>query len=103
MKSKTSLFNHVYLVVRQIPKGKVSTYGTIAQLVGTPDSRKVGWALHANSDSHTPCHRVVNKEGKLALNFAFDGWQEQKRRLLYEGITFKSEMHVDLEKHCWNG
>jgi len=61
----------------------------------------VGFALHANNDPNVPCHRVVNKDGRLAPNFAFDGYKEQRRRLLAEGINFKDEMHVDLEKHLW--
>ncbi len=59
---------------------------------------RVGQALHANGDSQVPCHRVVNKDGRLAPNFAFNGWQEQKRRLLQEGVVFKDQMHVDLKK-----
>lgn len=61
--------------------------------------RIVGFALHANHNLNVPCHRVVNKDGRLAPNFAFDGPEEQKRRLLAEGIEFKDEMHVDLNKH----
>lgn len=96
---KNSLFEQVYEVVRTIPKGKVMTYGQIAELVGTRDVRKVGWALHANPDgSKTPCHRVVNKDGRLAPSYAFGGLGEQKKKLLAEGVKFKDEMHVDLEK-----
>jgi methylated-DNA-protein-cysteine methyltransferase-like protein len=92
------LFDRVYLVVKKIPKGKVATYGQIAEILGTKDSRKVGFALHANKDQDVPCHRVVNKEGRLAPNFAFDGWREQRRRLVSEGVNFKDETHVDLSK-----
>jgi methylated-DNA-protein-cysteine methyltransferase-like protein len=91
-------FEQVYAVVKKIPEGKVATYGQIASLLDTKDSRKVGWALHANSNQEVPCHRVVNKDGRLAPNFAFDGWREQKRRLLEEGIPFKGEDRVDLKK-----
>jgi len=93
-----SFFNEVYKVVKLIPKGKVTTYGEIAGALGTRDARKVGWALHANPDPKTPCHRVVNKDGKLAANFAFDGEAEQRRRLESEGIVFEVNK-VDLEKH----
>ena len=95
-----SFFDEVYKVVKQVPKGKVTTYGEIARALGTKDARKVGWALHVNSDPKTPCHRVVNKEGKLAANFAFDGEAEQKRRLESEGVVFEGNK-VDLEKHRW--
>ena len=94
------LFERVYEVVRKIPKGKVTTYGEIARIMGTKDARKVGFALHANSDAKTPCHRVVNKDGRLAPNFAFDGEKEQRRRLMAEGVTF-TEGRVNLKKHLW--
>jgi methylated-DNA-protein-cysteine methyltransferase-like protein len=95
-----AFFEKVYSLVRQIPEGKVATYGQIAKILGTKDARKVGWALHANKSAKTPCHRVVNKKGRLARNFAFDGEKEQKRRLQEEGVTFTDSMHVDL-KHIW--
>ena len=94
------LFEKVYKVVRKIPKGKVTTYGEIARAIGTKDARKVGFALHANSDPKTPCHRVVNKDGRLAPNFAFDGDKEQRRRLMAEGVSFIEE-RVNLKKHLW--
>src|SRR3990172_8924315 len=93
-------FRKVYDVVRKIPKGKVATYGQLAEMIGTRDARKVGFALHANSDPKTPCHRVVNKDGRLAPNFAFDGPREQRRRLMKEGVGFIEE-RVDLKKHVW--
>lgn len=95
-----SFFDEVYKVVKLIPKGKVTTYGEIARALGTKDARKVGWALHANPDPKTPCHRVVNKDGKLAANFVFDGEAEQRRRLESEEIVFEGNK-VDLEKYIW--
>lgn len=65
------MFEEVYKLVKEIPEGKVVTYGQLAKMVGTRDARKIGWALHANRDPKTPCHRVVNQEGRLAPNFAF--------------------------------
>jgi methylated-DNA-protein-cysteine methyltransferase-like protein len=96
------LFQKVYDLVQTIPKGKVATYGQVAKILELQDVRKIGWALHANSSEKTPCHRVVNKEGEVAENFAFDGWREQKRRLVAEGVAFISEKKVDLERHQWN-
>ena len=98
-----SFFEKVYMAVRKIPKGKVTTYGEIARMIGTKDARKVGFALHANRDEKTPCHRVVNKEGRLAPNFAFDGEAEQKRRLLVEGVSFVEHNKVNLKKYLWEG
>ena len=93
------LFQRVYDVVKKIPEGKVMTYGGIAAIIGTKDVRKVGFALHANPDSSSvPCHRVVNKEGRLAPGYAFGGPGEQKMRLKAEGVLFTDDDHVDLDK-----
>ncbi|MBI2009849.1 MAG: MGMT family protein [Candidatus Chisholmbacteria bacterium] len=107
-----NFFERVYQIVRKVPAGKVTTYGAIARSLGTKDARRVGQALHANPDEgEVPCHRVVDKDGRLAPNFAFstkgrsafggDGWQEQRRRLLAEGVKFRDVIHVDLSKHLW--
>jgi len=93
------MFNDVYNFVKTIPIGKVATYGQVAKILGIKDTRKVGWALHANKSSDVPCHRVVNKEGRLAKNFAFDGEIEQRRRLESEGIVFEKDLYVDLAKY----
>lgn len=100
-------FERVYEVVKKIPKGKVMTYGQVAKLLGTRDlpagrqvpgrvtPRVIGWALHANKDPKVPCHRVVFADGSLAPGFAFGGRDEQKKRLVKEGITlvdYKVEM-----------
>lgn len=98
---KMNFFEKVYEVVRKIPQGKVATYGQIAEILGTKDSRKIGWALHANQDQETPCHRVVSRVGALAPNFAFEGEKEQRRRLEAEGVSFMGD-RVDLEKNLWN-
>lgn len=89
-----NFFEKVYEVVRKIPVGKVMTYGQIADLLGTKDARRVGHALHANHDPGVPCHRVVNKDGRLAPGYAFGGPNEQRSRLLAEGVGFKDENHV---------
>ena len=92
----------VYRIVRKIPRGKVSTYGEIALKLGKPRwSRQVGWALHQNRDVNTPCHRVVDRNGRLAPNFAFSGAVEQRIRLEREKATLKDNMHVDLSKSTW--
>ena len=102
MSTNPNLFKKVYEITKKIPKGKVMTYGQIAEIVGTKDARKVGWALHSNIDPNIPCHRVVNKEGKVAISYAFGGWEEQKRRLAKEGVVFKDRLRVDLNKCLWS-
>ncbi len=92
-----NFFERVYKIVEKIPRGKVMTYGQIAEALGTKDARRVGQALHANSDgSKVPCHRVVNKDGRLAPGYVFGGPNEQKNRLAIEGVKFIDETHVDL-------
>ena len=98
LKSK-NFFERVYDIVRKIPEGKVMTYGQIADAIGTKDSRRVGQALHANKDSlGIPCHRVVNKDGRLAPGYAFGGPDEQRMKLKAEGVIFTDDNHVDLNK-----
>ncbi len=96
IKNRMNFFERVYEVVRRIPEGKVMTYGQVAEMLGTRDARRVGHALHANRDRNTPCHRVVNKGGRLAPGYAFGGPNEQKNRLISEGVPFIDENHVDL-------
>lgn len=100
---KCGFFEKVYQIVETIPTGKVATYGQIARLLGNPRmSRQVGWALHVNPRPIVvPCHRVVNKEGKLSGAFAFGGSTVQHDLLASEGVTFLDENTVDLSKHLW--
>ncbi len=101
MKS-TDHFEKVYKLVAKIPKGKVSTYGAIGKVL-TMSPRIVGYALHKNPDNDlTPCHRVVNRDGRVAPGFAFGGPGIQKQLLMGEGVTFEDESHVKLPKHLYN-
>jgi len=96
---KNSDFTYqVYELVKKIPKGQVITYGQIARQLGKPHAaRAVGNILHHNYDANVPCHRVVNQEGKVATRFAFGGAEEQKKRLLLEGVRFKDKISVDIK------
>ena len=98
-------YNKVYEIVKQIPEGKVTTYGTVAKLSGNPRmSRQVGWALHVNPEPYViPCHRVVNREGKLTGAFAFGGKSIQHDLLANEGVEFVDYDTVNLSKHLWEG
>lgn len=85
-------------IVAQIPFGRVTTYGTIAALAGWPShSRMVGRTLrYTPGAEQLPCHRVVNVVGRTA-----PGWSRQRRLLEEEGVTFKSNGHVDMARHLW--
>jgi len=92
----------VYEFVKTVPKGKVVTYGMIAFAIGHPRaSRQVGNALHRNpTPVVVPCHRVVNREGRLAPAFAFGGWEMQAELLRSEGVEVENG-YVDLDKYLW--
>ena len=94
----SSLADKVYEFVRNIPRGKVATYGQIALHLGNRNfARVVGNILHNNPDpEHIPCHRVVNAQGKLARSYAFGGVAAQRRLLVSEGVVFKNNQVVDL-------
>ncbi len=99
-----SFYDRVYEAVCRIPKGKVATYGQIAMLAGSPRaSRVVGYALHVNPKPGViPCHRVVNREGRLAPSFAFGGTDAQQRLLEGEGVSVQ-DGYVDLKRYGWDG
>lgn len=97
---ETNTYERIYEVVRNIPKGTVLTYGQVAALAGNPRwARVVGYALHRNPDpKNIPCHRVVNRLGRLAPAFAFGGKNRQKELLLAEGVEFCGDL-VDMERY----
>ena len=97
-----TFFEAVYEAVSRVPKGKVTTYGMIARAIGHPRAaRQVGNALHQNpTPIIVPCHRVVNREGRLAPAFAFGGIDVQARLLEEEGVPVV-DGYVDLEKYLW--
>lgn len=111
---KSGWSQEIYEVVKKIPKGKVATYGQISKIINSQLSickkgksgitpRMVGMALHKNpGPKNIPCHRVVNRNGRLTPSFAFGGWREQKRRLVVEMVVFKDKIHVDLRKCLWS-
>ena len=98
-----TFFEAVYEVVSRVPRGKVVTYGMIARAIGHPRAaRQVGNALHHNpTPVVVPCHRVVNREGRLAPAFAFGGLDVQARLLEEEGVPVV-DGYVDLEKYMWD-
>ena len=98
-----STFDLIYDVVKQIPSGRVATYGQVAALAGNKKwSRVVGYALHANPDpEHIPCHRVVNRLGEVSKAYAFGGENRQITLLENEGVELDGN-RVKLEKYRWN-
>ena len=102
---------NVFRMVRRIPRGKVSTYGDIARMVGRPRaSRIVGYALRRNpapgedaQAGEVPCHRVVFKDGRLCQGYIFGGEGVQRALLEQEGVSFTDAGHVDMAACRWDG
>jgi len=99
---KEDFFDRVYKIVAKIPKGKVTTYGHIAEACGIRSSaRTVGWALNSSKGTGLPCHRVVNRVGALTGKFHFGDAHLMKDLLRAEGIEFDEKGRVKLEKYLW--
>jgi methylated-DNA-protein-cysteine methyltransferase-like protein len=98
-----NFFERVYEVARQIPYGKVTSYGAIAKVLGAARSaRMVGWAMNASHNlEDVPAHRVVNRSGLLTGKHHFDGTNLMQQLLESEGIEVRENQIVDFEKHFW--
>ena len=104
-KKDESFFELVYEVARQIPKGKVTSYGAIAACLGTKSSaRMVGWAMNGAGKvkPKVPAHRVVNRIGLLSGKHHFSPPGSMEKSLKKEGINVKNDKIVDFEKHFWD-
>lgn len=103
-KPKASFAARVSIVVRQIPRGRVTTYGLIALALGVPRSaRVVGWSLNrAVDDQPVPAHRVVNRDGYVSGGHRFGHPDVMKAMLLSEEVTFRDKYVVDLDTHLWD-
>ncbi|HLS11838.1 MAG TPA: MGMT family protein [Flavobacteriaceae bacterium] len=99
-----SFFERVYQVVRQIPYGRVTSYGAIAKFIGSPQSaRMVGWAMNsAHSKPDVPAHRVVNRNGLLTGKHHFPGTDTMQRMLESEGIKVEDDQVLNFKEHFWD-
>lgn len=102
-----SFYERVYAITRQIPRGQVTTYGTIAALCGQPlASRAVGYALRAlPPTSDVPWQRVINKQGKVSPRGGHERGEAALQRVLLEreGVVFDADDRVDLGRFGWEG
>jgi methylated-DNA-protein-cysteine methyltransferase-like protein len=96
------LYSRIYAVVRQIPAGKVATYGQIAEIVGDCTARVVGYAMAASPDD-VPWQRVINAQGKVSPRSDSWGTEVQRLRLQEEGIAFDADHKVNLPAVRWAG
>lgn len=103
VKSNDNFFERVYEIVRQIPYGKVTSYGAIAKALGAARSaRMVGWAMNASHHiEDVPAHRVVNRKGLLTGKLHFDGTHLMQQLLENEGIEVRENQIVNFEIHFW--
>jgi methylated-DNA-protein-cysteine methyltransferase related protein len=97
-------FDKVYEVVKLIPKGKVTSYGAIANYLGSKQSsRMVGWAMNAaHSKPEIPAHRVVNRNGLLTGKMHFETSTRMEELLLLEGIKVKEDQILEYKSHFWD-
>ena len=97
-------FERVYDVVRQIPYGRVTSYGAIARYLGTAGSaRMVGWAMNnSHSAADIPAHRVLNRKGLLTGKHHFAGTNLMQQLLENEGIEIKNDQVVNFQEYFWD-
>ncbi len=99
------LYERIYAVTRQIPRGKVSTYGQVAAIVGRSCSaREAGYAMAAlrSDDQSVPWQRVINSQGEISLRPG-EGAEAQRKLLEAEGVQFDAKGRVDFERFGWDG
>ena len=104
-KKEASFFTLVYEVVKQIPRGRVTSYGAIAACLGTKlSARMVGWAMNSAHDPalKIPAHRVVNRNGLLTGKFHFGAPDEMQKKLEKENIKVVNDQVQDFKKVFWD-
>ena len=100
--SKKHYIEWVYEVTKQIPKGRVTTYGHIADYLALGSARMVGWALKQLPNGNSiPAHRVVNHKGELSGRHHFNPPEEMQKRLEKEGVGVRNNQVVNLDVHLW--
>ena len=103
MAAAAGIRERIYAVVRRIPRGRVASYGQVAQLAGLPGhARQVGYALHALPEgSGVPWHRVINAQGRVSPR-SEPGWDGLQRQLLErEGVHFDASGRTTLARYQW--
>ncbi len=102
--AQANTYDRIYAVVRRIPKGRVATYGQVAELAGLKGhARQVGYALHAlrNEQRRVPWQRVINARGECSARSEPGAEHVQRQMLEREGVAFDARGRVDLGRHRW--
>ncbi len=103
MSSSDSFFEKVYSVARQIPYGRVTSYGSIAKYLGAARSaRMVGWAMNNATGKDVPAHRVVNRNGVLTGKHHFQGTNLMQQLLESEGVIIKNNQVQNFKEVFWD-
>lgn len=104
MPEKSDLYETIYAIVREIPRGRVTSYGAIARALGlTSGARVVGYAMNAaHSHPDVPAHRVVNRNGLLTGKHHFGSEDEMQRLLKAEGVRVDGDAVQDLDRFFWD-
>lgn len=108
---RKNFYEQVYAVVRRIPRGKVTSYGRIAKMLGSPNAaRAVGYALQALKDKKgnpayddIPWQRVVNSQGRISIVNREFGAQLQAKLLREEGVNVSDDLRINLDLYLWAG
>jgi len=105
MSHSEGFFDKVYNVVKQIPPGRVTTYGAIAAAIGSPGAgRMVGWAMNKafSHQGFVPAHRVLNRNGQLTGKHAFPNGDTMQEMLESEGVMVKNDQVLNFKEIFWN-
>lgn len=102
--ARSGAYERIWDVVRQIPTGRVATYGQVAAIEGASTARQAGYAMAAlPAGSDVPWHRVINGAGRISERSGGGGTSRQRERLQAEGVVFDARGRVDFDRHGWDG
>ena len=95
-------YERIYRVIRRVPRGRVATYGQIAEMAKASGPRQVGYALHSLPEGHdVPWHRIINARGMISLDSGIGGGSLQRALLEAERVVFDERGRVDLKLYQW--
>jgi len=102
MSDESPLYERIYAVVRQVPHGRVTTYGHISRVVGGCSAQMVGFALAGlRADTDVPWQRVINAKGRVSPRGGGPGAMLQREILVEEGVVFEPDGSIDFERYGW--
>ena len=103
MAGRSDPYQRIYAVVRRIPRGRIATYGQVAELAGLGGhARQVGYALHSlDAGDRTPWHRVLNAQGRVSTRAESGGDRVQRALLEREGVRIDARGRIDLARYGW--